>query len=64
MLPLGAAGFLGWILVESLLNTPAAKRWPLASIIIAGLVLLVIARTVLRSSYFQIQRESAPGQRH
>ena len=64
VLPLAAAGFLGWILVKSLLAAPAAEVWSLAGIIIAGLVLLVIARTVLRSSFFQIQRESAPGQRH
>ena len=63
VLPLGAAGFLGWILVESLLKTPAT-RWPLAGIIIAGLIMLFVARTVLRSSFFQIQRESAAGQRH
>ena len=64
VLPLAAAAFLGWILVKSLLAAPAAQLWSLAGIVIAGLILLVIARTVLRSSFFQVQRESAPGQRH
>ena len=64
VLPLAAAAFLGWILVESLRKATSAERWSLAGIVIAGLVLLVIARTVLRSSFFHIQREAAPGQRH
>ena len=64
VLPLGAAGFLGWILVKSLLAAAATELWSLAGIIIAGLIMMVIARVVLQSSFFQIQRESAPGQRH
>ena len=64
VLPLAAAGFLGWILVKSLLAAGAAELWSLAGIIIAGLIMMVIARAVLHSSFFQIRRESAPGQRH
>lgn len=64
VLPLAAAGFLGWILVKSLLAAPATQLWSLAGIIIAGLIMMVIARAGLHSSFFQIQRESAPGQRH
>jgi hypothetical protein len=32
--------------------------------VIAGLIMMVVARVVLQSSFFQIRRESAPGQRH
>jgi amino acid transporter len=64
VLPLGAAGFLGWILVKSLLAAAATELWSLAGIIIAGLIMMVIARAGLHSSFFQIQRESAPGQRY
>jgi amino acid transporter len=64
VLPLAAAGFLGWILVKSLLAAPATQLWSLAGIIVAGLIMMVVARVVLQSSFFQIRRESAPGQRH
>jgi heme A synthase len=57
LLPLGAAGFLGWIFVKSLGEAPWSQRWSLIAIVIAGLVLLV-ARFVLRSSFFQLPRES------
>ncbi len=58
LLPLGAAGFLGWIFVKSLGEAPWSQRWSLIGVIIAGLVLLVVARYVLRSSFFQLPRES------
>ena len=64
VLPLAAAGFLGSILVKSLLAAPATQLWSLAGIIIAGLIMMVVAHVVLQSSFFQIRRESAPGQRH
>jgi amino acid transporter len=58
LLPLGAAGFLGWIFVKSLGEAPWSQRWSLIAIVIAGLVLLLVARFVLRSSFFQLPRES------
>ena len=58
LLPLGAAGFLGWIFVKSLGEAPWSQRWSLIAIVIAGLVLLLVARFVLHSSFFQLQRES------
>jgi amino acid transporter len=61
VLPLGAAGFLGWVFVKSLLAAPAQQVWSLAGIVLAGLVLLVVARVVLRSAFFHIQRESDRG---
>jgi APA family basic amino acid/polyamine antiporter len=62
ILPLAAAGFLGWILVKSLLAAPAAQIWSLVGIIAAGLVMMAYARLVLRSEFFQIQRESGARQ--
>jgi amino acid transporter len=59
VLPIGAAGFLGWVLVQSLQSAPAPELWSLAGIVIAGVVLMFVARTILRSPFFQIRRESA-----
>jgi amino acid transporter len=58
LLPLGAAGFLGWIFVKSLGEAPWSQRWSLIGIVIAGLVLLACARFVLRSSFFSLPRET------
>ena len=58
LLPLGAAGFLGWIFVKSLGEAPWSQRWSLIGIIIAGLVVVFSARFILRSSFFQLRRES------
>jgi amino acid transporter len=60
VLPLGAAGFLGWIVVESLRVAPAAQIWSLAGIFAAGLILMFVARFWLRSPFFRI-RSSASG---
>ena len=64
LLPLGAAGFLGWIFVKSLGEAPWSQRWSLIAIVIAGLVLLLVARFVLRSSFFQLPRESEQVKAH
>ena len=58
LLPLGAAGFLGWIFVRSLGEAPWSQRWSLIAIVIAGLVLLLVARFGLRSPFFHLRRES------
>ena len=58
VLPLGAAGFLGWILVKSLINAPSTWRWSMVGIVAAGLILMLAARFILRSTFFQIARES------
>ena len=62
MLPLAAAGFLGWVFVKSLQAAPAAQVWSLAGIVVAGLLLMLVARFVLRSSFFGTQRESDQSQ--
>ena len=58
LLPLGAALFLGWVFVLSFSRATWSQRWSLIGIVLAGLVLLVVARYVLHSAFFQIPRES------
>jgi len=62
LLPLGAAGFLGWVFVRSVMVAPAPQVWSLVGIVVAGLVLMFCARVILQSGFFQIQRESDSGQ--
>ena len=61
LLPLGAAGFLGWILVRSLQLAPWSQRWSFIGIVLAGLALMIVARTILRSPFFHMRRESNAG---
>ena len=61
ILPLGAAGFLVWIIYRSLQSAPASEVWSVIGIVAAGLILMLAARFVLRSPFFQIGRESATG---
>jgi len=58
VLPLAAAGFLGWILVRSLLLAPPAQVWSMVAIVAIGLILMLVARFVLQSPFFHVQRES------
>jgi len=61
LLPLGAAGFLGWMF-EQTLQTQVTwpTRWSLIGIIALGLILMLCARLLLRSPFFGIPRESEP----
>jgi len=58
ILPVAAAGFLAWIVVKSLQAAPSTQIWSLAGIVGLGLILMLSARFVLRSPFFQTQRES------
>ena len=58
LLPLGAAGFLGWVLIRTLQNSAWTQRWSLIGIVALGLVMLLVARLILRSPFFSIRRES------
>jgi len=62
ILPLASAGFLVWIVAKSYQNAAASQRWSLIGIVAAGVVLMLVARFVLRSPFFHIRRESAPGE--
>jgi amino acid transporter len=63
ILPLAAAGFLGWMVTKSLLNAPSTQRWSLVGIVASGLILMLCARFILQSPFFQIRRESDNPQR-
>jgi amino acid transporter len=60
LLPLGSAGFLGWMVVKSTIGAPLPQRWSLLGIVVAGLVVMVLSRIFLQSDFFQIRRESEP----
>jgi amino acid transporter len=64
VLPLGAAGFLGWVLVKSLMGAQAAQNWSLVGIVVVGVFMLFVARFGLRSPFFQIARESDMQESH
>jgi amino acid transporter len=60
VLPIAAIGFLGWVVVKSLLAAPAPQIWSLAGITGIGVALMLVARFGLRSPFFQLKRESDP----
>ncbi len=57
ILPLGAAAFLGWVLVKSLQAAPAGQLWSVVGILAIGLALMVMARLALKSPFFRVERE-------
>jgi amino acid transporter len=59
ILPLAAAAFLTWILVKTMLSSPAPQNWALAGTFVVGLILLASARFIQKSPFFSIPRESA-----
>ena len=59
LLPLGAAGFLGWMFVDSVRAAAKPQIWSLLGIIGFGLIMMLSARFILRSPFFHIRRESA-----
>ena len=59
ILPLAAAGFLVWIVVKSYQNAPPSQKWSLIGVAIAGVIMMLVARFVLHSPFFHLQRESA-----
>ena len=63
VLPLASAVFLAWVVVKSLQTAPGSEKWSLVGIFGAGLVLMLVARFILRSAFFRIPLESDPGER-
>jgi amino acid transporter len=61
ILPLGAAAFLVWLLVKSVISASDIEDWTMLVVLVVGLILLFIARFGLRSSFFSLTRESDPG---
>ena len=60
LLPLASAAFLAWVVVKSLLDAPNAQRFALVGIVVAGLVMMLVARFGYQSQFFRLPRESAP----
>src|SRR6202000_1877918 len=58
--PLVSAGFLVYMVYKSLVAAPSEQRWSMLGIAIAGIVLMLVARFVLQSWFFQIRPGSAP----
>jgi amino acid transporter len=59
LLPLASCAFLVWIVEKSLSSAPASQVWSVVGVVVAGLVLMLVARFGLRSTFFQIPRETA-----
>ncbi len=58
VLPLGAVGFLAWVLARTLSVAPAAQVWSLIGVAGTGVVVMLAARVFLRPAFFQLPRES------
>jgi amino acid transporter len=58
ILPVLASAFLIWVVVKSLIGAPAPQIWSLVGIVVVGFALMLVARLVLRSSFFKTKRES------
>jgi amino acid transporter len=58
ILPIAAIVFLGWIAIKSMFGAPAAQNYSLLGFLVIGLILMFIARFVLKSPFFSIKRES------
>jgi amino acid transporter len=58
ILPLAAAGFLGWIFVKSVQVASSPQIWSLVGIVGVGVLLMIIARLVLRPQFFHLRRET------
>jgi len=58
LLPLASIVFLAWIAIKSILSAPAAQNYSLLGFVVVGLILLLIARFVWKSSFFETRRES------
>ena len=58
ILHLGAAGFLSWIVAQSLASASAAEIWSLGGVGAVGVCLMLVSRFALRSPYFKVRREA------
>jgi amino acid transporter len=58
LLPLAAAGFLGWVVIKTLMAAPSSQIWSLIGIVGLGVILIPIVRFVLRPQYFHLRPET------
>jgi amino acid transporter len=62
VLPLLSAGFLVWLIEQSIsTQSSAIENWTIAVVLGLGLILMLVARFGLNSSFFRIPRESDQG---
>jgi amino acid transporter len=61
LLPLGSAAFLVWMSVKALSEKAAPEKWTMLGILVAGLLLMLVARFVLESPFFSVRRETDTG---
>ena len=61
LLPLAAAAFLCWMVVKSLIGASGAEQLSLLGVVVVGLLLMLVAKFVLRSPFFNARRESDSG---
>ena len=62
LLPVAAAVFLGYMVVKSVSAAELAQRWSLLGVVVAGLLLMLVAKFGLKSPFFNVQRESDSGE--
>jgi amino acid transporter len=60
LLLLASAAFLAWMVTKSMLESPAPQNWSMLGVVVAGLILMLVSRFVLRSPFYRIRLESAP----
>jgi amino acid transporter len=60
LLPLASAVFLAWMVTKSMMESPAPQNWSMLGVVVAGLILMLVSRFVLRSPFYRIRLESAP----
>ena len=58
ILPLASVVFLGYIAIKNILAAPAAQNYSLLGFAVVGIILIFVARFVLKSPFFAIKRES------
>ena len=58
ILPVLAAFFLAWIIYKTVQGAPASQNWSLVGVAVLGVLLMFAARFILKSPFFNIQRES------
>jgi amino acid transporter len=57
ILPIAAAGFLGWVVVKSLATGPSSNIWSVVGVAASGILLMIFARVFLRPQFFHLPRE-------
>ena len=60
ILPLASAAFLAWMVVKSMMESPAPQNWSMLGVLVVGVILMLISRFVLKSPFYGIRPESAP----